>query len=127
MSNIMRRPPSDHERGTSFSTPAEAEHPQLTSDFVGPRVEITCNGACFSSFRECCSHYGPPETLFAFGKRLIPATPHHAVLQWTWFSDHASTVETFGVTASDISPSWKSQRIPMITVSNKRRSTAVSP
>ena len=83
------------------------------------------NGACFSSFREC-SHYGPPETLFAFGKRLIHATPHHAVLQWTWFSDHASTVETFGVTASDISPSWKSQRIPMITVSNKRRSTAVS-
>ncbi len=47
-----------------------------------------------SSFREC-SHYGPPKTLFAFGKRLIPAT--HPTMQsyiWTWFPDHASTVET---------------------------------
>jgi hypothetical protein len=63
--------------------------------FVGWRVSITCKGACFSSFREC-SHYGPPETLFAFGKRLIPATQRtmQYYIRWTWFSDHASMVET---------------------------------
>jgi hypothetical protein len=58
------------------------------------RVSITCKGAGFSSFREC-SHYGPPETLFAFGKRLIPAT--HPTMQYyigPGSSDHASMVET---------------------------------
>jgi hypothetical protein len=58
------------------------------------------NGACFLSFREC-SHYGPPETLFAFGKRLIPAT--HPTMQY-YIGPGRFDGRDLGVTASDISP-----------------------
>jgi hypothetical protein len=117
-----------------LSTPAQlpkprAEHPRLsTSDawfFVSSRVEITCNGACFSSIRECSiwsagnpfrfrqtthSCHAPPCSITM---DLVPSPRFHGRDLWRNRFRYCPLLEI---------PS-----IPMITVSNKRRSTVVPP
>jgi hypothetical protein len=79
------------------------------------RVEITCKCLVtvpsFFSFREC-SHLWSSENPFHFGKWLIPAT-HPTMLSYIGLDLAPIPRPRFygrdlGVTASDISPSWKS-------------------
>jgi hypothetical protein len=95
--------PLSFDRSLAPTGPASSGHAWFS---VGSGVKITCKG-CLLLFLLIMADREP---FSLSAKRLIPAT--HPTMQYYIGPGSQTTlrwVETLGVTASDISPCWKSQ------------------